>query len=458
MPKFRWKNYKSFKDTGWIDIKPITIILGSNGSGKSTIIQPPLLLGQTLESADESIALMPTGEYVRAGSYEDLIYNKKSEDIISFDFDFSNNSMTSKKKPQLGILPPVKVSLEFSMDQRGMPKLNSVRLKDQLDRQMLYRELRRDGTFSLDFHSEFKRGDKGFEFVDLIENQKPKHFLFNHQEILNFAVKYGREQESKKLNEIRFPEAVSNYIAVTSYINSKMMSLFEHIKYIGPLRDYPKRFYEYRGEYHPEVGQKGQHTYSLLYELLKEQTKESQLNKWLNNFGLAKEVHCKLLQGRSDLLEIFTIANNSGLKINFADTCFGVSQILPLLVQSIVSNDGDIVITEQPEIHLNPNCETVLADFFVEMTKEKKVRYVIETHSEHYMLRLRTHVKKGNISCDDIAIYMTEKGDNCNTIRKIDLDSSGEFLNNDWPIGFFEQSLSESLMFATAKKETKQRD
>jgi predicted ATPase len=138
--------------------------------------------------------------------------------------------------------------------------------------------------------------------------------------------------------------------------------------------------------------------------------------------------------------------------INYADSCFGLSQLFPLLVQSIYSNANDIIILEQPELHLNPSLESLLADFFVDMINKKKY-FIIETHSEYLLLRLRTYIKKGMINNKKMALYFSENIKGNSEIRKINIDENGDFPNNDWPVGFFEESLAENLMFATATKQ-----
>jgi predicted ATPase len=93
----------------------------------------------------------------------------------------------------------------------------------------------------------------------------------------------------------------------------------------------------------------------------------------------------------------------------------------------------------------------VLADFFTDMiSKYNKKHFMIETHSEYFLLRLRTYIKTGKLPHDNVNIYFTDYIDGNSTIRKIDIDKNGDFPNNDWPMGFFEESLAENMMFATA--------
>lgn len=448
--KFQWKNFKSFSDTGNIEIKPITILLGSNGSGKSSLIQPLLLLGQTLESADKSVPMMTRGEYINAGTFKDIVHNHIDNNMVEFKFTFPMHDSYYKKgkAPKLGDIPPYHIVLKYASGNEGMPQLVSFEAIDFYDRSMLKRELQSDGFYSLDFMHDLSSEENVYK---LIKEQKPRRFIFDDSDIIKSHLRYNNNDDKEGPQRIQFSKSASVYLSVISYTEMHLRSLFVDMKYIGPLRDYPQRFYEFSGEFHPEVGPRGQYTYSLLYQMLKDSKTSRYLNKWLQSFNLVKSVKCNRLESRPDLLEILVLPNDCNVQINYVDSCFGVSQIMPLLVQCLMADKDDLIISEQPEIHLNPNCETVLADFFVEMVNSRKLNFIIETHSEHYLMRLRTHVKKGNIKHEDIAIYYTESSASGKTMRRIELDDCGNFPNNDWPTNFFNQALSEGLMFATAK-------
>src|ERR1035438_3088310 len=97
---FRLKNFKSFQDTGKFEIKPITVLLGKNSSGKSSLLKFFLMLKQTFENRDPGTTLILNGKYVSLGSFIDLIYGKKYQRILKFDFiskDIGNNEARFKR-------------------------------------------------------------------------------------------------------------------------------------------------------------------------------------------------------------------------------------------------------------------------------------------------------------------------------------------------------------------------
>jgi predicted ATPase len=124
--------------------------------------------------------------------------------------------------------------------------------------------------------------------------------------------------------------------------------------------------------------------------------------------------------------------------------------LLPLIIQALVSTEGDLIIAEQPEIHLNPKLQCVLAELLAFMAN-KQQRVIVETHSEHLLLRLRLLVANGTISQNDIAIYFVEKDKTTSVIREIPIEVDGHIDNSSWPSGFFEESLKDAFALSSAQ-------
>jgi len=449
--EFRWQNFRAFKNSGWIELKPLTIFIGPNASGKTSLLQPLIIFNQTIKSADSTLPLLTNSNYVDAGTFHDLIHNHLNNGKIHFSFKFTTKDMKLKKNNKIGNIPPCKVSLTFSQKQNS-PQLISFIIEDYLGRLLIKRTLNKRGNYSIKFCKPFhQRTARDRRLYKTILEQKPRHFLFDDSIISDELALLISNKKAKSETAIRliFSGACGLYLRTLGYIEMKLSRFLSSIRYIGPLRESPKRYYEFRGERPLEVGSRGEYTPSLLFRM-KESKKQSELlNYWIKHFGLAKNITSKLI-AKHALIDLQVKPIGRPFEVNIADTGFGLSQLLPLIVQTIIAKDGDLIITEQPEIHLNPKLETCLAEFFVSMIKEKR-KFIIETHSEHFILRLRSLIKKGDISPEDVAIYFTEKIGNENKVFRIIIDKNGEFPNNDWPKGFFEEAMAESLRFATMK-------
>jgi predicted ATPase len=117
----------------------------------------------------------------------------------------------------------------------------------------------------------------------------------------------------------------------------------------------------------------------------------------------------------------------------------GVSQVLPILVLSLLADPGSTLIFEQPELHLHPRVQTRLADFFVSMTHLGK-QCVVETHSEYLINRLRYQAaaSQGRNVSDSVILYFVEKEGGRSQYRPVRINMYGVI--EDWPRGFFDEN------------------
>src|SRR5690606_14561747 len=104
------------------------------------------------------------------------------------------------------------------------------------------------------------------------------------------------------------------------------------------------------------------------------------VSRWMKKLGIADELLIER-HGRSRYHELFVV--DGGRKTNIMDVGFGISQVLPMLVLSHFVEEGTTIIAEQPELHLHPRAQVGLAELMVEVARERKVQFIVETHSEH---------------------------------------------------------------------------
>lgn len=129
----------------------------------------------------------------------------------------------------------------------------------------------------------------------------------------------------------------------------------------------------------------------------------------------------------------------------------GVSQLMPLVVAAITQNGG-LVACEQPELHLHPRVQVAIGDLLSQNTEH--VNYLIETHSEHLILRLRKRIRQNTdnevpvglkaFSHNEVIINYLEPSKDGVKVRRIRMDEDGEF-RDPWPNGFFHERLDEAL-------------
>lgn len=252
-----------------------------------------------------------------------------------------------------------------------------------------------------------------------------------------------------------------------------LKKLWSSFRYIGPLREAPKRFYLFDDPRGIDIGINGENTALVL--ALEQENKIPQYHRCIYQGKQIKEFELRDSDGMLEavnwwLLECMKLPeiksvvgwrgtinqvqlNSSGVEVSLPDVGFGVSQILPILVECLRVKEGETIILEQPEIHLHPSLQSKLADFFICMAKSGK-NLVIETHSEHLINRLCLRVAQAESteiqSLLNPLFVSFDEAEKTSVLKKIIINEYGEIEN--WPVGFFDEDDSRELMEATLKK------
>lgn len=248
---------------------------------------------------------------------------------------------------------------------------------------------------------------------------------------------------------------------------------FLTMRYLGPLRDDPKPVYGIASSADPsDVGVKGEFTAAVL-DLYADQLVEfvdpgdtngsiqrmklrQAVITWLSHFDIAESYHTNEEGKLGHRLEI----RQKGTKkdLDLTNVGVGVSQVLPILVMSLVSEPGAVLLFEQPELHLHPKVQSILADFFLAIIKTGR-QCIVETHSEYLINRLRLRVSESPWESplqDQITMYFVEREDGNSIFKHVKINEYGSI--PEWPKGFFDQGPKESdriLKAAAAKRKLK---
>jgi predicted ATPase len=448
----RWRNFRVFRDTSWIRIKPLTIIIGANGSGKTSLIAPVLMMRQTLDSTDKAIALRTNGDLFSAGTFENLIHAHDATQLLNLSFRRADNaSSTNTKHP-----PPSEFSFSFcrNPDDESSPLLKQFEVFDGSGKRILRRRRRESGKYTLESRS-ISRGQS--PVGDAILDARPDHFLFPMESVLNAQFRAEREKKVKPEKktadgveislekfeiEIKGEEAL--YCGICSFTSSTVERSLRRVVFVGPLREHPRRLYEVLGETPRYVGVRGEFTAEMLYRM-RRNTKMKQVDKWLQQFHFGKSLRCD--EAAPGAFTVFIRRAQNAPRISLADTGFGLSQVLPLIVQTVFGRKDNIMLSEQPEIHLNPRQQALLADLFVSAVNDGK-GVVVETHSEHLILRIRRYIAEKKLKSSDVALYFADKVGDSATITEIPIAENGHIAPDKWPERFFEDALHESMALA----------
>jgi len=231
-----------------------------------------------------------------------------------------------------------------------------------------------------------------------------------------------------------------NLTALCEQLSLAFKSTLDNLVYLGPLREYPERHYIFSGTVAREVGKSGKMLPDLLFSTpdLVDET-----NRWLGEFSVGYSLEVDRHPDTEDVFALRFIDNRTQTKVSMLDVGFGISQVLPVIVQSMLAS-RNLILIEQPEIHLHPRLQADLGSLFAQSIRRQN-QFIVETHSEHLILRLQRLLRKGEIHASDISvIYVTKEhyGSQCHVLR---LDRDGDFID-EWPEGFFEESYKEMFV------------
>ena len=290
------------------------------------------------------------------------------------------------------------------------------------------------------------------------------------ERLVNDAIRKARKEEPA-VRPSPLPPAIAQ---ASRYLDNFFST---SVQYLGPLRDEPKSLYPLSPTADPsDVGLKGEHTAAVL-ELHKNRTVryiptsafadaeikpqsisrslEAAVVDWLQYLGVAEGVESED-KGKFGH-ELTVRIDGTSRPHDLTHVGVGVSQVLPILVVSLLAEPDTTLIFEQPELHLHPKVQTRLADFFLSMTQLGK-QCIIETHSEYLInhIRFRTAAAvKSNPWLEVVKMYFVKKEGQVSTFREVNINEYGAIL--DWPEDFFDQSQREAeaiLMAAVKKRKT----
>jgi predicted ATPase len=367
--KIYFTNYKSFKESQELELKPITILIGKNNSGKSAIAKLPALVSWSLSGDFNQPIKWKNDDGVKLGeSYGDLIYNKN----------FVTSNLGLKIEDEEG---NEKLSVTIKGDEKGK--------------------------------TEFIEYSFNHMPIDL-KKSKFKGFISSEVEFKNLKINYDYIGSFRKLPEI----------------------------------SYPNNFNEY-----DKIGIDGGNAYPILIQDYESKGSIlASVRDWyqVNFEGWKLEV----LPIVSSPPAFQIVLSNDGItKINLQNVGQGMNQALPLIVRSYMKAEEDVlIIIEEPETHLHPAAHGNLAERFIQSyLQDNKKHYLIETHSQNFVLRIRKLVAQGILKVEDLAIYYVDFDQNksLSTLEKIDVDEFGRV--DKWPEGVFNETLDETIGIRTAQ-------
>ena len=238
------------------------------------------------------------------------------------------------------------------------------------------------------------------------------------------------------------------------------------VRYLGPLRQEPRSFFDLDYEDRPDVGTAGEHLARVLQwhgmksvdvPGLGQADLVDGLQHWLRELGVVEDVTVEA-RGRAGV-SIEVRPPDLDRRVDLTSVGVGVSQVLPVLAVCLLAEPGDIVMLEQPELHLHPALQMLLADFLLACVESGR-QIIVETHSEHLVNRLRRRVAEDDINDTGklVRVVFAERdAEGHTTFRPSDINPLGG-LSQDWPDGFLDLGArdAQKLLQASLAKHRRQ--
>lgn len=257
-----------------------------------------------------------------------------------------------------------------------------------------------------------------------------------------------------------FPDDVSTRFQNLEFASDLTLALEEELTsmaYLGPLREPPIRLYRWSGEEPDHVGWRGERAVEALLagasrrfqSKPRHRYKEMQVvvAGWLKQLGVIDDFSVQSIRRGGDQYEVRVRSPQRSTEVLLTDVGFGVSQVLPVVVQCFYAGENDILIFEQPEIHLHPSVQAGLADLFIDALHireegvSRDLQVIVESHSEHFLRRLMRRIAEGEIALDDVALYFARPGQKGSHLEELEVDEVGGIRN--WPEDFFGDQMAD---------------
>ncbi len=396
------KNFKCFKEVD-VSFSKITLLTGENSSGKSSLIYGILTPIQSVNfhSTSFPLYLSLNGSYVSMGGFTNVSFDHNLKHLIGIELMISKYNSNS-------ISEVITTSWYFDPHSKS-PKLNylkRLRTNDSLNQ------------------------------IE-IKQKEDLSYIFNSSQ--RYLMPDVVDLEIQDIDDLE-----DHFLGIMDDLYSIFILNFD-FNFISSFRLQPDRTY-YQSLTKNKVDKFGGGYIDQILDWNDNQSEELlDLALILKNLKILYDIKPHRLSGGR--FEIKVKVKSRSKWESLADVGFGISQFLPIIVADLQLSDNSTLIMSQPEIHLHPSVQANLGDYLVKQVKERNKNYIVETHSEYLLNRIRLLIVKGEIQPEDVAVYYFENSIKDGSIaHRLEFTKNGQILNA--PKGFFETYMIDTMDIA----------
>lgn len=415
--ELKLSNFRLFDNEVTVRFRPITIFIGKNNAGKSSIIKFLMMLKQSAETSGGGFFITNSNE-VELGRLIGLKNKTNKKTNLVFSLRVSEHASPSGKVWEYLQKKKLHSAKNFSTYQAKV----SYNTKNQFmgNHKMVFSTKQENST----------KTEKNKNTEQEITKREEK--ISSNSSCLQFQ---NKKADASSEMEILY--------AVQGFCQENLQHDLVELKHLSAIRE------ELKGEIRAGssssskyVGKRGKDTvFELWQEIFQNETKKNFLIKHTKQVLGIDDITFK----ESDELVACNATNTeTGIQTNISDFGFGVSQCLPVFVQGLLMPRNTHLIVEQPEAQVHPTAQIEMGSFFVELWKEHGVGSIIETHSDNLLLRIRNHIARKDISQDDVSIAFFTMEGKTPIVKNLDVYDNGT-MQEGLPMEFFGGNLVEIL-------------
>lgn len=418
---FILSNIRCFKEEQDVPIKKLTLLVGENSSGKTTLLSAlyALLIRRPFHNQYFDFNVSPFA----MGGYDNIATINKENNRISKTFNLGQLYKSSDQHE------PHSVIFEFCKKNRSVA-LSKIKFYHNGYEGTIYQYSGRI-FFTVKHNGKvyrFELGDKKHRFgLDLLDAA----FFISLTQVK--SIEEGSESPSalRLLSSRNINKNIIDNIFAMLHPIGEDFRRNQRIFALAPVRSKPLRTYEpFSLTFDPEGG----HVPAKYAEFVSSSNRDmkqlviKKLNEFGKNSGLFDELKILSL-GRKSFSPFQVMVSVGGLTINLADVGYGVSQILPIIIESLLSTEASIGLLQQPEVHLHPRAQAALSSFMCSLVEKSNTSFVIETHSDYIIDRIRYEIAQGKIDNNDVQLLFFDKVGPYSKIYPIEIDNNGNIID-----------------------------
>ena len=429
LTELKLSNFRIFDDEVTVRFRPITVLIGRNSSGKSSIIKFLLMLQQS-STPGQSRFLTPEGDQVSLGAFMAL-----------------KNALKKKRN----------LNFELSADASGVDIGFALEKQDMKEEDLRYK-----ASAKVLYSRRLNRGEVRYSLVDTSSSKEFFKFDIKALEDSTFwdyppfpsgfdSLLQSDHDDETNENRRRQLELATETIVKRATIDTLRYQI-NSIRHLLPVRAESQRVIVASVPPVDNVGQRGEYALPHLQQLTSVTNDVYEfVHPHLENIADIEAVRFKTSSGY--VSQAYARNKTTGADVLIADYGFGVGQCLPILIQGAIMSPYTSMMVEQPEAQLHPTAQLEMGSYFADLWNNRKVGSIIETHSDNILLRLRRLIARGELSHRDISVAfftIDEENNNMPIIKNLDINEDGS-MEAGLPMEFFGADVIEGLKLGAGR-------